>query len=953
VESAERAESAEPGEPAGQPAPGLIGAIGRGLRRSPGAQLVLGGLILALGFPAHVSGEIGLAVIAGALGIGAAAAWPHAPDWLRSPPERVVSALVISVVVVIGVAVFRDVLTESPDWQMGDWGPQRAVLAHVMPAMPGFDVPVWDHAVSTGDAPLELYPALSYLVTGHLAALLGLEHDLPLALMIVAVLVYLTIAAATAAIALRVAPAPIAAVIGVLTLVDSGAVAHGGTVGLFHWALLHSALALACSAIAAVGILEALRRPRLAASATIWLATALATIAHPAGLISAAASAAALGAVALLASDVPARRAVAALVHVGLGMALGASEWMPLAARILAYGQHFPNALHPPARLLEELLAFPVPVTAFAALEYAGYFGILVALWSRRAAPVFVAATGFVLLLGLCDAPYLALDLAPGLGVARLGTERLAQLARPFVWAAAAYGLAILWRHARAAWPGATRNRRLIAAALCGIVAGATVRALPALWSSMSDRASNEARVYAPDPFGRGVLERWAAERAQDIAPGAWARALFEEDTHEHFHLTAETGLPTFHMAPQPDLLLRERIEDTSAESLQRFNVRWVIAIDRSPNLGDPDTEQVFGSYHVRELAGWDGKFARIERGAGEVRVTRLDDRAVVVEVTGTDEPVLVALGTGFYPRWQARHAGGAAEPVYAYPTIPGGQLHVVAAWLAPGVTTFTCDGPLPSDRDGFAISCAALLAVVAIAAIWRRRAWRLRALRRIARGRRRWPAAGRLAIRIGVPAGLAILAVRGCRDAARDTRALELGTGLRATATVEARKLGDEAWQTCDYSRLTGGYDCDGLVVASDSTASLVNDAAPSWPFVTPAITASAYTTGIEMRVRLRARLAGVYEAAVNDGSVALAVDGEPTRTLARARLRYDDRGERTVELRARVPMTTWAFTMVGADTLVPDRPFLAAPPDAPPDAVRAIGRTTGRTIDRTTGRR
>jgi hypothetical protein len=910
---------------------------GRWLANSPGAQLVVGAAVLALAFPAHASGSIGLAALAGAIGLAVVASWPQAPDWLRAPPARVASALVIAVVVVVGGSVFRDILTESPDWQMGDWGPQRAVLAHVMPALPGLDVPVWNHAVSTGDAPLELYPSLSYLVTGHLALLLGLDHDLPLALMIVAVVVYLTIAAATTAIALHVAPRPIALVIGLFTLVDSGAVAHGGTVGLFRWALLHSALALACSTIAALGILAALRRPRLAASATIWIATAVATIAHPAGLIAGAASLVALAAVALLASDVPARRAIAALGHVALGMALGACVWMPLAARILAYGQHFPNALRSPARLLEDLLVFPSPVTAFAALEYLGYAGMLVALWSRRAAAVFVAASAFVLLLGLCDAPYLALDLAPGLAVARLGTERLAQLARPFVWAAGAYGLAILWAHAAVAWRGATRPRQLIAGALIGILGGATLRALPALWTSVSDRAANEARVYAPDPIGRAQLTRWAAARVAELTPGAWARAIFEEDTHEHFHLTAETGLPSFHMAPQPDLLLRERIEDTSPASLRRFNVRWAIAIDRSPVLGDPATEKVLGSYHIREIAGWDGKLARIERGAGEVTVSRLDDRAVDVEVTGATEPVLVVLGTGFYPRWQARHATGADEPVYAYPTIPGGRLHVVAAWLAPGKTTFTCDGPLPSDHDGRLISLAAAVAVLACIAIWGRRAWRGRALRAMARGRRRWRGAGRLAIRGGVPLALVILVVRGCRDDGRDARALVLGSGLRPTASVEARKRGD-VWQACDYSRLTGDFDCDGLVVAYDATASLLNDAAPSWAFVTPAIAASADTLDVEIRIRLRARLSGVYYAAVSDGSAELTVEGDPTRTLEHDKLVYADRGERAIEIRAPVPMTTWSFTLVREDTMVPDRPFLAGPPDAPPATVRAI---------------
>jgi hypothetical protein len=912
-------------------------SAGRGLATSPVAQLAIGAVILALAFPGRASGALGLAVLGGALGIAVLVVWPRLPDFVRSPPDGTATAVVIAVVAVVGVAVFSDAMTESPDWQMGDWGPQRAVLSHVMPALPGLDLPVWNQAVSTGDAPLELYPSLAYLVTGYVALGLGLTHDLPLALMIVAVIVHLTIAVATAAIAMQVAPRPIALLVGLATLVDGGAVAHGGTVGLFRWALLHSALSLAWSAIAALGVLAALRRPRLSASATIWVATAIATIAHPAGLIAAAAAMIALGAVAALASDVPPRRALAALGHVALGAALGAWVWMPLVARLYAYGQHYPNALRAPARLLEDLLASPSPVTAFAALEYAGYFGLLAALASRRAQAVFVGAVGFVLLLGLCDAPYLALELAPGPGVARLGAERLAQLARPFVWAAAGCGLAIFVAHARAAWRGATRRRQLIGAAILGVVSGATLRALPDLWTSVSDRASAEARVFAPDPVGRAELTRWAAERARGITPGAWARALFEEDTHEHFHLTAATGLPTFHLAPQPDLLLRERIEDSSEMSLRRFNVRWVIAVGGAPSLGDPATEERLGSFHIREITSWDGKFARIERGRGEVQVTRLDDRGVEVEVTGTAEPVLVALGTGYYPRWRARHASGAAEPVYAYPTIPGGRLHVVAAWLAPGRTTFTIDGPLPSDHDGRALSLLAALAAAAGAVVWRRRRWRHRALLALAGWRRRGRGLGRLAIRAGIPLALAALAVRGCRDGGRPAAALELGSGVTSTAQVDARGSGG-TWRRCDYLRVTGSYNCEGLVTAYDATANLVNDAPPSWGFTTPAILATAQAPDVEIRIRLRARLAGVYAAAVSEGEVAFTTSDEPTRQLDRARLDFADRGERDVEIRSRVPMASWAFTFVRDDTLEPDRPFLDPPPDSPPAEVRAI---------------
>jgi hypothetical protein len=549
---------------------------------------------------------------------------------------------------------------------------------------------------------------------------------------------------------------------------------------------------------------------------------------------------------------------------------------------------------------------------------------------------VFVGAVGFVLLLGLCDAPYLALGLAPGPGVARLGTERLAQLARPFVWAAAGYGLAIFAAPARAAWRGASRRRQLIGAAILGVVSGATLRALPDLWSSVSARAAAETRVFAPDPAGRAELTRWAAERARSITPGAWARALFEEDTHEHFHLTAETGLPTFHLPPQPDLLLRERIEDASEASLRRFNVRWSIGVGRSPVVGDPATERQIGTFRIREIPTWDGKFARIERGSGEVRVTRLDDRGVEVEVTGTAEPVLVALGTGYYPRWRARHASGAVEPVYAYPTIPGGRLHVVAAWLAPGHTVFTIDGPLPSDHGGRALSILAALAAAAGVAVWSRRRWRHRALRALAAWHRRLRGAGRLAIRAGVPLALAALVIRGCRDAGQPAAALALGSGVTPTALVDARREGG-AWQRCDYLRVTGTYDCDGLVTVYDATANVLNDAPPSWGFTTPAILATPQLPFVEIRIRLRARLAGAYIAAVSEGEALFATDDEPLRKIDRARLEFADR-ERAVEIRANVPMASWAFAFVRDDAIEPDRPFLDPPPDQPPAEVRAI---------------
>lgn len=900
-----------------------------GLVRSPGWQLVVGGAILALAFPSQVSGTIGMTILAAGFGIGVVKVWPSLPEIVRNPPDQLMRVFVIALVIAMGISTFWDTLTIAPDWQMGDWGPQHAVLAKVIGHLPGWDTPVWNLDVGTGDAPLELYPKLAYLVTGNFAAIAGLDKDLPLAMMIVAVLVHVGIAAATAALAMRVAPKPIAFVIGVLSIVDTGAVAHGGSVGLFRWALLHSAMSLLFGTLAAVGVVGALRKPRLRSSILIWLGTAAACACHPAGLIGAAASCLALGAVALLASDVPPRRALVAIGHLVLGVALGAALWMPLAERILEYGQHFPNPIRTPARLLEDLLASPSPITAYAMLAYAGYFGILAGLWSRKAPVVYLAALTLTLLVGLCDAPYLALDLAPGQGVARLGTERLAQIARPFLAVMGAYGISIFVHAAIAAWRDAKPTQKLIAAGIIGVLSLSVMRVVPTFWRSTSTRAYNETNVLAPDPFGREQLTAWAAGQAALIRPDAYARALFELDTHEHFHLTAETGLPTLHLTWQPDLLLRERIEDLTPSSLARFNIKWVIGVGRSPSWGDADSEITIGTFHIRTIKAWDGKLARVEKGTGDVKVTAISDDRIEIDVTAA-APVLVALGTGFYPRWRATHASGLDEPVYAMRSTQTATLSVVSAWVKPGKTVFTVDGKLPSDGKGRVFAILAALGALAGIAVWSRARWRWKVLRRIAVLRRRLPASRKVAT-IGVPLVVVVLIARGCSEASGPVKALELGSGLTAAASVEAR-LYNGAWQRCDYQRLQGTYLCDGLLSAYDGITALLNDAMPSWGFNTPGLIASADVPGVEMRVTWRERLAGTYWTATTGDGVALDVNGEGTRYIDRTIVVYRDEGRRTIQLTAPIPTTTWQFTFVREDTLVPPRPYLAKPPDEPP---------------------
>ncbi|HEX5058991.1 MAG TPA: hypothetical protein VFV99_06505 [Kofleriaceae bacterium] len=917
--------------------------LARWFGANPAAQLVVGGLVLMVAFPGAPIGTIGRLVVYGALGAAFALGWPAMPAAVRTPPPRIATAVALGVVALVGLSVFWPVLSQSPspEWQTGDWGPQHAVLARIMPHLPGLDIPVWNHAVSTGDAPLELYPAFTYIVTGHLALLFGLENDLPHAFMIVATLTHLGLALTTVALAMRVASKPIAMIVGIFFLVDSGAISHGGTVGLFHWALLHSAFAHLFSMIAALGILAALRRPRLGASMTIWLGIAVSTAAHPAALITTATYCIALAMVALLASDVQPRRALAAMGHVVIGLALGATVWMPAAERLLEYGQHFPNELYTPDKLLELLGPYALPITAYSFIVYSGHLGTLFGMWTRRANVIFIAIIVLVMMLGLSDGPYLALGLAPSKMVARLGAIRMMLLVRPFVFAAAAFTFHSLVRRAREAWVGAGERQRVIAAVLLAIMIGCFSRVVPEYWTNESDRALGEANQYAPDLEGQNQLEQWAEQQAAQITPERWARAMFEVTTHEHMHLTAKTGLPSFHLTPIPDLLLRERIEDASPESLARFNVRWVVGQGASPQLGDPATEKQFGIYHVREVKEWDGKFARIERGVGTVRVTRLDDEAVEIDVDA-QAPVLVALGMGYYPRWRATHAGGANEPVFAMPTIQGGSLHVVAAWVAPGHTTFTCDGRLPSDGKGRFISLLAALFAVAAIIVWRRARWRVRVLRRAIWLRDLVRARWQRVIEMAVPAVLIFLVVVGAITQRQSATALLVGSsGIRPTAHVEARFVNNGEWETCGFSPFTGAYRCPDLVNVSDATVNLMNDAPPSWAFITPAINAYAETAQVEIRITRTVRLGGRYWLGSSYGNVKLLMDNSFAHEFGAKSTIDIPRGQHTIELTTQLPDDgSKSIVFVAERTLVPERTFLVEPPLQPPASVSAIAK-------------
>jgi hypothetical protein len=817
------------------------------------AVAAVASLAIALGLPSTAAGGASLIILAGV--VGAAVAWFHR-DGLAELPAWATRGLVVTIIACATAQLFGGV------WQRGgfkvyDWGPHHAILSELVASLrDGGHVPRWVQGVSTGDSPYELYPWLPYYLAAK-AAILTDTHDLTLVLVRSGILVHGMFAVGCACLALRVVAWPGALLVGLVVLHDRGSVWGGGIDGILGMGVTHSALANAIWPFVLTAVIDALERPRLRHSIRIWLLVGFAIACHPVGLINALATSAALLLVALLAEDVAPRRALGAAGQIAIGVAIIAMVWMPLGERLVLYGVHFAVAPPPIWRVFEDAMRTPMPETGFAPMVYAGYAGLLAALVSRRAVPTLIAAFAGVLLAGVSDQLYLLLDLAPSLEVSRFQPPRLGASAKVGIYISAAYLLALGLR-SRIAPP--KTSTRLILGALLGALALGLVRGATPFVDNLRVEFEQLAQHEVPDPEGFRALIAWAREQQRAMRPQQFARLLHQDDKRYYsvYHLHAESGLPALWLGPVSNLFLRERIEDESARSLRRFNIRWVMRRDAPPSLGEPGTELQFGHYFVRELLDWDGRFARVEQGRGEAIVSRLENERVDVELRATDKPALVALGMGYYPRWQAEHAGRPL-PVYAMPSIKHGKLQIVAAWVPPGLTTFRPTGSLPSDASGRipALVGASFALAFCVLGVWR--SARMRVLRAVARCTRRAAPHRRSLGACSAIAALAALAIAGVAAQRAPARALQLGNGARGTALVEARTPGG-AWRRCDYSWARGGYRCPELLFVQDVMGKLLNDAQPSPPFAVPAIELTALGGAAEFRIRLDAKLQGEY---------------------------------------------------------------------------------------------
>ena len=828
-------------------------------------------------------------------------------------------------------------------WRTGDWGPHHFLTRELEQSLrDGLGIPHWVLGASTGHSPFEMYPVLTYLVGAGLAALAGARGDVPTVLFSLALGCHVWLCVSVMRLALRFSHWTVAFAVGALSLVDLGGF-ESGVESVLGVGLMHAALAQCLTLTAFIAGVDFLTRPRLRLAVVIWVSMALGAACHPSTVLFVGTWIVALLAAMPFAPQIRTRRVMLLALHVAIGTAASAWVWWPFMQRVFEYGLPFAFRLPSLGGIVEEVLfALRAPATSFALVLGLGIVGVLFGLAARRPAPLVTAATIVALLLADSDAPYLLSGVAETRAFTRLQPFRFLALARPLLFAQAAYALDLALAGFRARvrpFPTTSRPWRV---AVGGVLLLVVLRgAVPYAMNRVAEvRGRTQSEV--PDPAGFRALVDWAGTQVGDRLPGRFARLMYQGDSDSNWihHVAAETGLPVFFLdESSPVGVGRERIEDSSADSLRRFDVRWIASKGEPPTLGDPATERRFGRYYVREWPEWDGKFARVERGAGEVIVTDLRNQKIEVELRNTDRPALVALGTGYYPRWRAHLDGGREVPIYAEPSVAEGWSRVPAAWIPPGRATFTPDGPIPSDGGGRVAAVAAVLLALSIAVASRARVARRRVLRAAVAARRAIRSRRRsitVAAAILIVSGLALAATGAARA---PVNVVSLTSGWSGAAVVESRTAADGSWSECPYSRVAGVFNCRERGQVGASTATIPSELGSGNAYLAPAVMAWPGLPDTTFRIRLARRLAGSYVAGTVGKGVAaeLRVAGRDPIALTRNRvhLEFESAG-------APVPMEITlsrpgggaiGFVMLNEDALGIDRRTIGpAAPAVPP---------------------
>lgn len=632
-------------------------------------------------------------------------------------------AFTAGIIALLGLLTFGPIVRAGEAGYHCDWSQNIAVVEEIVQEWShGRPTPAVFLGIAAGDPTPDLYPTLPHQLAAVIAYLMGGASHAHMVTMVIVLVAWIAAAVGVTRLALCFSAWPVALLAGLACLFDSTEMFQWSLSGTWYWGLFPSTCAIGVLVNGLPSLARMLEAPPTRGQmVTAWALIGLGAMTHPIALLMSIVifGSAVLG-TAFARRERRLRWASVAL-HVGIALGLAAFAWLPATTRLMLYAVHYGNPQIPVWLALERCVTGLFPQTSFATLMGFSVFTLL----SGRRGAAWAWLAAWIALSLYMEPLFLDLGLAPTPSSARIQCFRTTSVAMPLLYAASG----ALFSAPAAVPHGRYGKVTRFVPALAFLAAIGWLGSAPfetgASWARSHAetglRLVSEVRITNRPAFEE--MLSWFREQAAALPPGQYARVAYEcggDPINEVLRIHPESGLPvTTHGRFVPIFLAREQFHATTPDNLQRWAVRWSIGADQVEPRGDPATERRFGILRVREVPSWDGQLVHVVRGEGTARLAEIDDAHLAIDVEAA-APVLVEMGIPYYPRWRGEHEGSAitpcGEPVdAAAPT----EERVLAAWLPPGRTVLTPDGPLPSDRAGWPLT---LLGLVLAAVIWPRR---------------------------------------------------------------------------------------------------------------------------------------------------------------------------------------------------------------------------------------
>jgi len=364
------------------------------------------------------------------------------------------------------------------------------------------------------------------------------------------------------------------------------------------------------------------------------------------------------------------------------------------------------------------------------------------------------------------------------------------------------------------------------------------------------------------------VFARLAATRAADPSPTPFRVAIdwYSVIRHAAWGEGFATKVPVVDFVNAAANFLRIRPREVSEQGFHDWNIRFFITDRHQAPFAHLTERLQSGRFTLWELDTYDDRFVVAPPGV-EISGLRVDEGRVQFDVRGAGpDGAAVTVRSAWYPRWRANKKGRDLHAVDPHPGAKPGQ-EQIGLRVQDGRVVLNCNGPMPGERPGYALSLFGLVGLVGLASS-RHRA-RARELlgsvwgRVRGAGQRVRARAGRraeLGAALGVGALCLLLVYWGF-----GRRDLMLSPPFVPGPTIEVGTSRNDA-APCERSMLTGMYTCPRTVTVYSTFGSIpIGDDSGEFPRV---FAATGVNYGIGKGTFIRLVFSGV---AVPDGRLEL----------------------------------------------------------------------------------